>query len=82
MLIDRQIIRFIGKEGIVCLPLLAHCEYVGVIVLGIDKIEFGHLSQRFSLLDFFCTYAALCLYTEKMRREQLNKVHEERATAS
>jgi HD-like signal output (HDOD) protein len=68
VLIDRQIIRFIGKEGILCLPMLAHREDVGVIVLGIDKIEFAHLSEQFNLLDFFSKHAALSLYKERKSR--------------
>ena len=82
VIIDHQLIRFIGKEGILCLPMLAHGEYVGVIVLGLDRIEFSHLSQRFHLLNLFARQAALSLYTEKMKQAPMIRVQDERAVAS
>ena len=82
VIIDLQIIRFIGKEGMLCLPMLAHGEYVGVIVLGMDLVEFPHVSRQFKLLDLFSRQAALALHADQMRRAPLTKIQSERAGAS
>ncbi len=81
-LIDLQIIRFMGNDGIVCLPMLAHGEYVGAIVLGLSEIEFSHLSNHTKLLNMFTRQAALSLHAEQMRRSPLNKIQTERVGAS
>ncbi len=82
VLIDMQIIRFIGKEGMLCLPMLAHGEYVGVIVLGLDQFEFTHVSSQFKLLNLFSKQAALALHADQVRRAPLTKIQSERAGAS
>jgi putative nucleotidyltransferase with HDIG domain len=81
-IIDQQIIRFIGREGILCLPMLAHGEYVGVIVVGLDRNEFSHLTGHFTLLNLFSKQVALSLLSERMRHSPLTKIQTERAVAS
>lgn len=82
VIIDMQIIRFIGKEGMLCLPMLANGEPVGVIVLGLDRFEFSHLSQQFKLLNLFSRQVALSLHADQMSRKPLTKIQSERAVAS
>jgi len=82
VLIDLQLIRFIGQEGIVCLPMLAHGEYVGAIVLGLSQMEFSHLSNHTKLLNMFTKQAALSLRADQMRRSPLKEIQTERAGAS
>lgn len=82
VIIDLQIIRFIGKEGMLCLPMLAHGEYVGVMVLGLDQFEFSHISGQFKLLKLFSRQAALALHADQMRRAPLTRIQSERAGAS
>ncbi|MBW1717996.1 MAG: HDOD domain-containing protein [Deltaproteobacteria bacterium] len=82
IIIDEQIIRFIGKEGMLCIPMLAHGEYVGVIVLGLDQVEFSHLSKSSMLLNMFSNNVALALHVDQVRRNQLNRIQSERLAAS
>ncbi len=82
VIIDTQIIRFIGKEGMLCLPMLAQGEYVGVIVLGVDQVEFSHLSAHFNLLTMFTDQVALSLHADRMRRAPVKKIPSERVGAS
>ena len=82
VLIDVQIIRFIGKEGMLCLPMLAYGAYVGVIVLGLNQIGFSHLSKNVNLLNIFSKQAALSLHADQLRRTPLKKIQTERAGAS
>ena len=82
VILDEQLIRFIGKEGILCLPLYSHNEKVGVIILGLDRVEFTHLSQHFGALQMFARHAAMALYAHRMKKAQLKALQTERLGAS
>jgi HD-like signal output (HDOD) protein/signal transduction histidine kinase len=82
VLIDVQIIRFLGKEGIRCVPMLANGDYVGVIVLAINHTDSTHISDQANLLNMFCRQAAVSIHSERMRQTPLKKVQTERAGAS
>jgi nitrogen-specific signal transduction histidine kinase len=79
---DAQIIRFLGTEGMLCLPLTVRSEYVGVIVLGLDRANLSHLEEQFKLLEMFCSEAALALRVELLKERQLRQIQSERAGAS
>jgi signal transduction histidine kinase len=81
-ILDEQIIRFLGKEGIVCLPMFAHGEQVGVIVLGLDRAEFSHLVTQIKLLTMFADQAAITLFGHRLRSSQLRRIQLERLGAS
>ena len=82
VILDEQLIRFIGKEGILCVPLYSHDEKVGVIVLGLESVEFTHLSQQFGVLQMFARHAAMALCGYRMKKAQLKAVQTERLGAS
>ena len=81
IIVDEQLIRFIGKEGILCLPLFTHDEEIGVIVVGLDEIEFTQLSQQFGVLQMFSRQAAMALCGYQMKKAQLKAVQTERLGA-
>jgi len=81
-IIDEQIVRVIGKEGILCLPLIAHQQYVGVIVLGIDKTRLSHLSKHARLLTMLAGQATLAFHAYYCRRRQEEVVQSERLMAT
>ncbi len=56
--IDRQLIRMLGVEGMVCLPMIADGEKAGVLVVGLDRDERQLLDERGDLLGYFCAEAA------------------------
>jgi HD-like signal output (HDOD) protein/signal transduction histidine kinase len=80
-IIDQQIIRVIGKEGILCLPLVAREQYVGVIVLGIDKTRLSHLSKHVRLLTMLAGQATLAFHAYYCGRRQEEVVQSERLKA-
>ena len=82
IILDNQIIRFIGKEGIVCLPMFSRRERVGVIVIGLDQVEFSHLSKHFKLLTMFTNQASLALHVDYLRQNRLKTIQSERLSAS
>lgn len=79
---DDQIIRLIGKDGMLCLPMVAHKHYVGVIVIGIDEAQVSNLSKGIKLLTMFTNQAALAVDAENVRQAQARLIQSERLTAS
>ncbi|MFZ3046681.1 MAG: ATP-binding protein, partial [Desulfatirhabdiaceae bacterium] len=81
-ILDDQIIRFMGKEGMVCLPMISCGEPIGVIVLGMDELEFSNLSGQIHLLKMLTDQAAVAVRSHLSKRFQLKKILEERLDAS
>ncbi len=81
-LIDEQLIHFLDKEGILCLPLLANSDPVGVILLGIDRSDLRYFQSHRKLLDLFTRQAAVALHSNILRRHQMQKIQSEGAIAS
>lgn len=81
-ILDEQLIRFLGKEGILCIPMLAYGEPVGVMVLGTDPAEFSHLTSQIKLLKMFADQAALALHVHQLKRSQVGALQAERFGAS
>ena len=81
-IIDLQLIRFVGKNGIMAVPMLAHGQYVGVIALGVDHYESSQLSEHGNLLNMFARQAALSIHADQIRRSSLTRVRTERAGVS
>lgn len=63
VILDKQILRLIGTEGMICLPMVAHGENVGVLVLGLDAVEFSYILEQLPLLTTFTNQSALNLRT-------------------
>ena len=82
VIIDEQIVRFIGKEGMLCMPMMAHRDYVGVIVLGLDQLEFSQLSKHLKILSMYAKQSALSLHADQIRSAPLKKIQSERVGAS
>ncbi|MBW1739691.1 MAG: GAF domain-containing protein, partial [Deltaproteobacteria bacterium] len=73
-IMDKQLIRFLGKDGMLCLPMIAHRTHVGVIVIGIDEHHFSHLRDRVKLLTMFASQAALGLAADHLRQDEINRL--------
>ncbi|MBW2174093.1 MAG: HDOD domain-containing protein [Deltaproteobacteria bacterium] len=81
-IIDDQLIRLLGKDGMLCLPMLAHRKFVGVIVLGMDEMKLSNLSEEANLLALFAQQLALYLHAENARQTRDRSIQSERLTAS
>ena len=79
---DAQLIRFMRTDGMLCLPLAVRGEYVGVIVVGLNRTKRSHLGKHAKLLEMFLNEAALTLRVEQLRERQLRRIQSERAEAS
>jgi HD-like signal output (HDOD) protein/signal transduction histidine kinase len=82
IILDEQIIRFTGREGMVCLPMHFQREPVGVIVVGLDPVEFSHLSKQLKLLSMFANQTAAALHLDNLRQNRLKAIRTERLSAS
>ena len=73
-ILDEQIIRALGDEGMVCFPMLSGAVRVGVIAIGLDQVKFNHLSRQFKLLRLFSNQAAMIIernqITEALRESR------------
>ncbi len=81
-LIDEQIIHFLDKEGILCLPLTANGDAIGIILLGLDKSELDDFNKHQKLLNLFVRQASVALHSNLLRRRQMQKIQSEGAIAS
>jgi signal transduction histidine kinase/HD-like signal output (HDOD) protein len=79
---DNQIIRLIGKDGMLCLPMVAQKQFVGVIVIGIEEAQISDLSEEINLLTMLTNQAALALDSEHVRETQARLIRSERLAAS
>lgn len=79
---DEQIIRLIDYDGIWCFPMIAHEQYVGVMVVGINKALIAQISEQMKLLTMFINQTTLALYADNMRQNQLKLIISERLAAS
>ncbi|MEI6126032.1 MAG: HDOD domain-containing protein, partial [Pseudomonadota bacterium] len=81
-IIDEQLIRLMGKEGIVCFPMIVRKQYVGAVVLPLDTSGMAHTHEQMNLLQMFINQAALALESESTRQAQAKRVLTERVAAS
>jgi len=44
-IMDKQLVRFLGKDGMLCLPMVANRVNIGLIVLGIDAHHIDYLQN-------------------------------------
>ncbi len=81
-IIDEQVIRLLGSEGMMCLPLVAQQNNVGVVVLGVEEVQMSRIERDLKLFNMFISYTALALHTENVRQQQAKVVLSERLAAS
>jgi signal transduction histidine kinase len=79
---DSQIIGLMDKEGMLCLPMTARSQPVGVIVLGVDETQFTSLAGEMNLLKIFADQAAVAIVTVGARQTEATPVQSESPTTS
>ncbi len=79
---DEQILRLLGTEGMLCLPLTADSESVGIVVAGTSAAQSRNISRQQSLLDLFTHQVGMCLYVHEIKEAQAGLIRTERLEAS
>jgi signal transduction histidine kinase len=81
-ILDRQIIRLMGKDGMLCLPMMAHNHIVGTIILGLSQEKMAALRSQMNLLSMYVDHMSLALYADHVRQNHANAVQTERLAAA
>jgi HD-like signal output (HDOD) protein/signal transduction histidine kinase len=78
--VDRQLIRILGEEGILCLPLSAGREQVGVLAVGVSRGKYQTLDETPNLLGLFCGEVGRALWRmQSVIDEQQESLEAERS---
>lgn len=77
-IIDRQLARLWGMDGVLCLPLFTADQPLGVLVVGINRAQLPRLLARTRLLWLFATAAAAELGAWRRREAHQRRVEEDR----
>jgi len=81
-IMDKQVLHFLEKEGMLCLPLVADKEPVGLMVMGISQPEEEVLVLQERLLSLLANHAAIAIHLERYKKNQAMKIASERLSAS
>ena len=81
-IIDEQLIRLMGKKGIICFPMAVREEFVGVVVVGMDSDQACDMNKRLKLLCRFLNYVAFSLHAERTRQQRVQDLLTERMAAT
>ena len=81
-LVDEQICRFFGKEGVICIPLHSKATELGVIAIGIDRGELTVLKKQEKLLSLLIGQFSSSYYNFQLRNQTIQSVQMERIAAS
>lgn len=80
-IMDDQIIHFLGKDGICCVPMRALDEVVGVLILAMDESDQAFFKQQNNIFMLFARQAALALLSERLKRKKFEDIQKERLNA-
>ncbi|OHD74329.1 MAG: hypothetical protein A2V99_07360, partial [Spirochaetes bacterium RBG_16_67_19] len=77
-LYDEQLARLLGAQGILCLPLRAEGQGLGVLAAGIRVRDHAGLAARETLLGLLADQASLALFALITQERQAERIREER----
>ena len=81
-IMDEMLVRLLGGEEILCLPLVAQKERVGLFVIGADRAAIQSLEAESRLLTLYGDQVAMALKLDQMRMAQTRLYQAGRLAAS
>ncbi|UCF99091.1 MAG: HDOD domain-containing protein [Spirochaetaceae bacterium] len=81
-ILDEQLVRFLGAEGMVCLPMRVGEDRLGVLIIGIQRSGREVLYTKRKFLTMFLNLASLALFRFQTRQVQVERIREERMSAT
>ena len=81
-LFDVQLVRLLGTDGMLGIPLLYQREMLGVFLIGISERAFNQINGQLTSLRLLANHAAICLYMERMRAIHAERIAAERLQAA
>ena len=77
-----SLIRFLNKTGMLCIPLCARGENLGVIVIGLDQNESSRVLEHAHWMNQISSQAAIALYVDYLKQNQSERIQSERLRAT
>lgn len=72
--IDRQLCRLLGSEGMIAIPLISNDRPLGVVAAGLDAAAvLPHFQSQFGLLSLFANEAARMILNHRQFDERINE---------
>ena len=81
-ILDEQLVRFLGEEGMLCLPMRVGEDRLGVLIGGLKRNERESLHSKRKLLTMFLNLASLALHRFQVKEVQAERIREERMSAT
>ena len=78
---DKQIMRLLNTEGMICLPLSVLKQHLGVIVLGIQADQAPRFQHWRKLMEMFAYHAGVSLYIDELNSRENQRIQAERMEA-
>lgn len=78
---DTQITRLLESEGILAIPMRSLKQPIGVILLGVNKVQRETMAKNKSLINLLSRQTAMCLQSLNHRQEYASLVKDERMQA-
>ena len=70
---DKQVLSFIKKKGILCIPMKVKNDILGSVVLGIDEITVCK-EENLKFLTIFINKIALAINRIQVKNNEFNKL--------
>lgn len=80
-IIDEQLARILDKKGLICAPLNAHTEKIGVVVVGLDEEDAADLRKRYGLLKLFTNVVAVAVHADRLKQRSVSLMQSEKLAA-
>ncbi len=81
-LLDTQLLHLLGTEGMVAIPMVYRQETLGLLLIGLSAKTFGHFNGQWTSFRLLANHAAICMYMERARAIQTERVAAERMQAA
>jgi len=80
-IIDEQLARILDRKGLICAPLMARTEKIGVVVVGVDEEGAADLRKGSRLLKLFTDVVAVAIHADRLKREPARLMQSEKLAA-
>jgi len=78
---DEQILRQLGTDGMICLPLQIQGNPLGLIVMGFHEHQAASITKQKKMLSLIAGHAAMSLHIDNLKRTQTKIIQDERVKA-
>ncbi len=77
-LLDAQLLRLLGTEGMIAIPMIHQNELLGLLLIGLTEKTFQTFNGQWTPLRHLANHAAICFAMERMRTAHAERIAAER----